>query len=70
MFYKKKGVLEIFAKFTGNNCARVFFNKVRNTSFTEHLWTTASVDFHIKGLPVKHVDYCSLVELATDKIPI
>ena len=29
-----------------------------------------SVDFHIKGLPVKHVDYCSLVELTTDKIPI
>ena len=48
----KKGVLKNFTKFTGKHlCQSLFFNKVaglrpatfKNTFFTEHLWTTASL---------------------------
>ena len=48
----KKGVLKNFAKFTGKHlCQRLFFNEVaglrpeifKNTFFTEHLRTTASL---------------------------
>ena len=40
----KKSVLKNFAKFTGKHlCQSLFFNKVAEHLFTEHLWTTAFV---------------------------
>ena len=64
VFYEK-GVIRNFAKFTGKQhlCQSLFFKKVtlvqvfsceffeisKNTSFTEHLWTTASVQLLFKG---------------------
>ena len=53
VFYEKR-FLRNFPKFTGKYlCQSLFFNKVaglRTTFFTEHLWTTASVDFPIISL--------------------
>ena len=56
VFFKKKGVIRNFSKFTGKHlCQKLFFKKETlaqvfscefceistNTFFTEHLWTTA-----------------------------
>ena len=66
----KKGVIRNFAKFTGKHlCQKLFFKKEslaqvfssefceisKNTFFTEHVWTTASV-FIMKYFKVQDVD--------------
>ena len=46
VFCKKKGVLRNFAKFTGKHlCQSLFFIKVAERLFTEHVWATTSKDY-------------------------
>ena len=65
----KKGVLRDFTEFTGKHLRQsLFYNKVaglhfscefceisRRTFFTEHLWTTASVEMWEK-IPLKRTE--------------